>query len=554
MNSDIDKSDLEKKEQKIASFDNGCPSSGQSVNEVEPNPIKRSKWFSWAYKLDALGVETRGIERILPEERAIMNDKKKHSKLRLFISVIGLWVSACGGLTSMSSFFLPSLQYDLNLRDSLVSGLISMCLGCVIPAFCSTMGPKSGCRQMVTARFLFGWWAVRIVALIVIISGLGWSVINCVVGGEVLAAFSNVSLAVGIVIISIISLVIAVFGIKIVLYFQNILAIPLIIISIMFYVVVCKRYSYIHETNTAIAEKNIDANTIRGNWLSFFTIGYSVTATWGSGASDYYILFPEETPWWQTFCVTFFATSLPTAFVGIISVICGAIAYSYQPWGSAYDKGGVGGLIFEAAKPWGNWGKLIVVFYYISLICNNIMNTYSCAFEFQLIDYRLSIIPRWCWAILVTVIYLVVSLAGREHLSEILSNFLPMLGYWTSIYITLLIEENLLFRFFSTFRRLHYREFGLDKECQDLVCDKRQLYNWEGYNNPRVITFGFASIIAFLAGVAGAVVGMNQVYWQGPIARKIGNYGGDIGFFLCIAFTCVSYPGLRYVELKLCGK
>lgn len=516
---------------------------------------KSSRWISWVYKVDSFGIETRGIERVPPEERELLAQKKKHSKLRQFLNVLGLWVAACGGLTSMSSFFLPTLLFYLNFRDSLVSGLVSMIVGCLVPAYCSTMGAKSGCRQMVTAKFLFGCWGVRIVAIIVIISSLGWSVVNCVLGGEVLAALSGVPLSIGVVVISIISLVVAVFGIKIVLKFQNIIAIPITIASMLFYVVVCKKYDYIKVTNEVLAEKNQSAATVRGNWLSFFTIGYSVTATWGAGASDYYILFPENTPSWQVFLITFTGISVPTTFVALISIICGTIAYSYKPWNDAYLEFGVGGLINEACKPWGNFGKVIVVLLYISLVCNNIMNTYSSAFEFQLIDPKLAHIPRWCWAILCTIIYLVISLVGREHLSTILGNFLPMLAYWISMYITILLEENFIFRRPKRTRRLHYREFQEEAIEETEQSDgKYYLYNWDCWNKPGLITFGIAALVSFAIGIVGAVVGMNQVYWQGWIARKIGDYGGDIGFWICMAFTGITYPLLRYIELKYYGK
>lgn len=516
---------------------------------------KSSRWISWVYKVDSLGIETRGIERVTPEERELLAQKKKHSKIRQFLNVLGLWVAACGGLTSMSSFFLPTLLFYLNFRDSLVSGLVSMIVGCLVPAYCSTMGAQSGCRQMVTAKFLFGCWGVRIVAIIVIISSLGWSVVNCVLGGEVLAALSGVPLSVGVVIISIISLVVAVFGIKIVLRFQNIIAIPITIASILFYVVVCKKYDYFNVTNEMLAKENQSAATVRGNWLSFFTIGYSVTATWGAGASDYYILFPENTPSWQVFLITFIGISVPTTFVALISIICGTIAYSYKPWNDAYLEFGVGGLINEACKPWGNFGKLIVVLLYISLVCNNIMNTYSSAFEFQLIDPKLASIPRWCWAILCTIIYLVISLVGREHLFTILGNFLPMLAYWISMYITILLEENFIFRHPKSTRRLHYREFEKDTtEETEQSNGEYYLYNWDCWNKPRLITFGIAALVSFAIGIVGAVVGMNQVYWQGWIARKIGDYGGDIGFWICMAFTGITYPFLRYMELRYYGK
>ena len=120
-------------------------------------------------RLDALGVEIRGIQRIPAYERGTSKQ---------FLSVAGLWLSAAGGLSSMSSYFLGPLLFELTFRQSLVSGLVSMAIGCAVAAYLSTMGPQSGCRQMVTARYLFGWYFVKFVSLASIIGVMGWSIVN----------------------------------------------------------------------------------------------------------------------------------------------------------------------------------------------------------------------------------------------------------------------------------------------------------------------------------------------------------------------------------------
>lgn len=500
---------------------------------------KSPRYLGWMYRLDNFGIEVRGIERVLPEER------QNASRLRLFVSVLGLWFAGCGGVTTMSSFFLPTLFYSLNMKMSLIAGLVGMNIGNLIPAYCSTMGPKSGCRQMVTARFLFGQWGVKFVALICIIGGIGWSVVNCVVGGQILLAISGTELSVGIVVITVASLVIGVLGIRVLLQFQTILAIPTNLAILLYYIVVCKRTGWISEANTMVNDLDLSTLTQTGHFLSFFTVAYSVTATWGSCASDYYILFPDNTPSSQVFWVTYLGIAIPSNFAAVVGTMAGTIAYSYTPWADAYNTYGIGGLLAAGFEPWGKFGKFVVVIMFISLICNTVMNTYSCAFEFQLIDTKLAIVPRWMWATVISVIYLVLSLAGKEHLSTILGNVLPMLGYWISMYIVLLLEENLLFRNSFT-RLLHFNEFDEDSQYY--------MYNWNNWNKPKNITLGLASAAAFCCGVGGAVLGMNQVYYIGVLARKIGADGGDIGMWLCMGFTGVTYPILRYVELKSFGR
>lgn len=492
------------------------------------------RFVRWMYSLDKLGVEARGIERVDPDERS-------KGSLSQFVSVLGLWFAGCGGITTMSSFYLATVLFGLDTKQAFISGLIGMNVGCLVPAYCSTMGPQSGCRQMVTARFLFGIWGVKVVAVICILGGIGWSVVNCVVGGQILLAISGTSLAVGIVVIAVGSLVVGVFGIRVLLRFQTVLAFPTNLSILLYYIVVCKKTSYLSETNAEVAAFGYDSLTNTGHWLSFFTIAYSVTATWGSCASDYYILFPADTSGWKVFWVTFFGIAVPSNFAAVVSLLAGSIAYSYTPWTEAYDQYGVGGVIAAGFTPWGKFGKFVVVIMFLSLVCNTIINTYSAAFEFQLIDTRLAKVPRWIWALLVSVAYLVISLAGREHLSTIIGNVLPMLGYWISIYITLLLEENFFFRSAYT-KPMHLVEFG-----DDMLIEQ---YNWKCWNRPMLITFGLASSGAFLAGVAGAVLGMNQVYFIGPILKKIGADGGDVGMWLAMAFCGATYPLFRWLELK----
>jgi purine-cytosine permease-like protein len=56
------------------------------------------------------------------------------------------------------------------------------------------------------------------------------------------------------------------------------------------------------------------------------------------------------------------------------------------------------------------------------------------------------------------------------------------------------------------------------------------------YDSPSRLPLGIAGILAGCCGVAGAVVGMGQVYYTGPIAKKIGMFGADLGFEVSLPF------------------
>lgn len=47
---------------------------------------------------------------------------------------------------------------------------------------------------------------------------------------------------------------------------------------------------------------------------------------------------------------------------------------------------------------------------------------------------------------------------------------------------------------------------------------------------------------------------MNQTWYMGVLAQKIGDYGGDIGFELAAGFTFIGYMIARPLEKKHFGR
>lgn len=84
-----------------------------------------------------------------------------------------------------------------------------------------------------------------------------------------------------------------------------------------------------------------------------------------------------------------------------------------------------------------------------------------------------------------------------------------MLSYWTAFFIVVTLEEHVLFR----------RRSG-----------PLGGYNLDDYDTPSKLPLGVAGVLAGCIGAAGAVVGMAQTYYVGPIAAKLGPFGGDLGF------------------------
>lgn len=188
--------------------------------------------------------------------------------------------------------------------------------------------------------------------------------------------------------------------------------------------------------------------------------------------------------------------------IGLASGITNNPAYS-----AAYSSSaGAGALIVQGFSPVNTFGKFCSVVIALGLIGNTIAPTYCAGVDFQVLGRYAEKVPRVLWTTVAVVIYTVCALAGRGHLSEIFTNFLALMGYWVAIWFGILLEERYFFRRGSGY------------------------YNWDAWNEPSKLPIGIAGFIAFGVGWVGAVLCMAQVWYIGPLAGLVGDYGADVCF------------------------
>lgn len=169
----------------------------------------------------------------------------------------------------------------------------------------------------------------------------------------------------------------------------------------------------------------------------------------------------------------------------LLGVGLGSGALVDTQWANAYDIS-AGALVVESLSPLGTFGNFCAVILSLGLIANNIPGTYSAALGFQLLGRWFRLVPRWFWVIVSVIIYTICACVGRNHLFDIFEDFLALMGYWTIMWTTMTLEEQLIFR----------RKTG---------------YNWDDWNKPSRLPLGIAACIAFCIGWVGAVLCMWQV-------------------------------------------
>lgn len=270
-----------------------------------------------------------------------------------------------------------------------------------------------------------------------------------------------------------------------------------------------------------------------GSMLSFIALNFSNASGWCSIASDYYVNYPAKTDSWKIFFLTLFGVLIPTSFVCIIGAALGNVAISnaevYPVLGDAYTNYGLGGLLRESYHPLG-FSKFCLVLLVFTVIGNNVAVNYSSGLSLQLLGHYFHAIPRFIWSFLNALVIIVLAIAGRQHLSTIVSNFVSLLGYWTVSFTLILLIEDKFFR----------RTNG---------------YNLNVWDLPSKLPWGLAAVMALLCGYCcGGVTGMAQTWYIGPIAAKFGGFGGDVGVYLSGVITIVVYFPARWYERKITGR
>ncbi|KAG1736972.1 permease for cytosine/purines, uracil, thiamine, allantoin-domain-containing protein [Suillus lakei] len=471
-------------------------------------------------RLFASGVEARGVERVPENQR-----ESKNAWNNLL-----MWWSVNAVLTTIPVGVLAQSIFTLSFGNAVATILCFGALGGIATAFIATLGPITGLRTMVITRFSSGYFGGTIYSVLNIFTQLGFSTTAVILGGQTLANINpgTLPLVVGIIIIGVCCLIPCFIGYDMVHVYERYAWIVTSVIMLFLWGLGGKAGYDIK------AQKPFEdtGRALSADILSFGGIVFGSFSGWAPVAADYNCRLPADTPPMRVFLLTFFGLFIPICFVEILGAALMTI--TDPAYIAAFADGSTGGLIAQVLSPWGHFGQFILVLLALSVIANNIPNTYSTGLSIQALGRPFAIIPRFFWVFLAFVIYTVAGVAGREHFSAILSNFLSILSYWTAFFIVIVAEEHFIFR----------RKNG-----------PLGGYNLYDYDTPSKLPPGIAGILAMCLGIAGAVVGMSEVWYTGPLGKMAGaTYGADLGFELAAAFSAVTYPPLRALEIKLTGR
>ncbi|KAI9373084.1 hypothetical protein BJX61DRAFT_533479 [Aspergillus egyptiacus] len=477
------------------------------------NATCKTRYQRWAENVK--GLEVRGIEPVPLEERQkVSNSGSFH--------ILLTWFSMGLALNNMVVGTIGTVAMQLSFLDAALCAVFGSFLGCIAIGYMCTWGPKSGHRTLIVSRYLMGFNPSKACCFLNMLTNMGYGMMSATVGGQLLSKLSGgaVSVVVGIIIVAIASLTVATFGMHLFQYYERYAWFP----QLMVFAIMLGSAGPEFDFGQVTVWSGEQSNAKR---LAFFSLCLSSAISWLPGAADYHVYYSPQTGAWRIWSMTTTGIGLAMGFTLLLGVGLGTGVAHNPRWATIYD-GSPGSLVLAGYNRLGAFGKFCAFINVLTIVSNNAPGSYSMAMNFQMLGDFWRKIPRPVFTTISTAIYTACAIGGRDSLYDIFKNLVPMIGYWIIIWFTIVVQSHVLFN--------RGREF-----------------DWSAWNNPQKLPVGYAATAAFLIGWAGAIVGMNQVYYTGPIAEAIAG-GCDLGIWLGIGFAAVAFPPLRVLELLAVGR
>ncbi|KAF9893602.1 hypothetical protein FE257_010914 [Aspergillus nanangensis] len=430
------------------------------------------------------GLETRGIEPVPIDERLPSTSNN-------YIQIFLLWLSSSlTGNNILVGLYGPSF-YGLNWTDAAICAVFGVFLGSFAVGYMSTWGPRSGNRTLVMTRYFVGYYLSKVFCVLNILTMLGYAMVNDILGGQIIFTISNghTGISAGIIIVAVISWFIATVGMHIFqLYSRYAWIIQLSVLSVM---VGCAGPSF--DTSSPVESSPPSAS----QRLSFVSLCFASAITWSPSSADYFVYFPPSTKPWRMFLAASTGMGLAMTLTALLGIGLATGIPTNPVWSNAADVS-QGSLLAVSFAPLHSFGHVCAVMVLLSAVSNNIPCTYSAGLNLQMMLGRYGpSIPRPVLTTIEVVVHTVCAIVAHRYLREIIENFLPLMSYWIVIWLAVCMEEVWIFQ------------------------PRNRDVDWTVWNSPRKLPMGLAAAASFVFGCLGAVLGMSQSYFTGPIARAL---------------------------------
>lgn len=493
------------------SFEKSLEDSGQS----EAPEVSMSFFDKWASKLNA---ETKGVDLVLDDEKTDAS----------VWNAASMWLSANLVIATFALGALGVTTFSLSFFQCIMVIIFFSILGAAPVAFFSIFGVRLGLRQMILSKFLLGNYGMRIFAFINMVACVGWGAVNIMASAQLLHIVNNGALPpwAGCLILIICTILVTFFGYHVIHFYERWSWVPNIAI---FIAIICRMAM----SGNFTWGTTVGGQTTAGNVLSFGGTIFGFATGWTTYASDYTVYQPRNANAYRIFFGIMIGLTLPLIFTLTLGAACATGTLTNSKWADLYSSGSVGGLVYGVLveDSLHGFGQFLCVLLALSTVANNVPNMYSVAMSAQAFSSYMKKIPRVVWTVAANFITLAICIPAYYKFEDVMENFMNLIGYYLAIYESMCLSEHFIWN-----------------------KGRWSAYQYERYLDNSAYPVGWAGVFGFCCGCAGVVLGMDQVWYAGVVGRKIGEYGGDIGFEMAAAFAFIGFNLMRILEKKYTGR
>ncbi|KAH6984455.1 cytosine-purine permease [Ilyonectria sp. MPI-CAGE-AT-0026] len=482
--------------------------SSASVDEGDATHLPKSP-LAWVRGKLTGSVEARGIDPVPVEERSDKNG----------LSLFAVWFTANCSLLPITTGISGPLVFGIGLPISSLIIVLTSLVFMIPVAWIGTIGPKTGMRQIVQTRYYFGFDLVLIVAILQLATLTGYTIITSIVSGQTLTALSegSLSLAVGIVLTVIVALFVSFMGYNFLHYFEQ--------------------YSWIPSMVALIVTVGVGGKSLRAQTqptspsvqaiMSFISLCASLCISWAAIVSDYSVYISPDVSRYRTFTFVYAGYCIPSILLMVLGAAIGGAVPNNPSWVEANNAYSVGGVMYAMVSSSGNFGKFIAVLLAFSVMGNTACSLYSISLSMQSLHSILVRVPRYIFTLVISAIVIPVAIVAAANFYASLTNFLGVIGYWTSIYVGISLTEHYYFR---------KGDYG-----------SYEMLDW---NMRQKLPVGIAALATSALSVGLIIPSMSTAWYVGPIAIRTGDIGVEVGMVL----GCLLYIPLRTLERRIIGR
>lgn len=485
----------------VSTQEAGRPSSSYHVE----NFSQRLK--SWVLKQ---GLHSHGIEPTTLDQR---------TDTRVY-QMFFLWFSANLDIQAFAAASVAPAVFGLGIRTSFLVVIIVDFVACIVPAYFAVFGPRLGMHGVVMSRFSWGYYGGLIPSFFNLCTMQGYLIINCIIGGQTLAASSShLDATLGIVIIGLIALLVTFSGYQVLHWYETIAWIPNVVGMIVMAAVGSKSLATLPLGDPSPATA-----------ASIMTFAAALAAGiigWSPIVPDYGIFHDHQARGISVFLYTYLGLLLSSLPIHLLGVSFTAGALYIPEWNAGLgEDNNVGGLVGAIFAPTGNFGKALLVLMALTTPSASTPTMHSVCTSLMTFSPVFAKVPRCFIAIVSTAILIPVAIIGAKRFFDTLLQVLSLMGYWLGPFVAIVLTEHFVFR----------RTWS---SYQPSVA-------WNNPSHPNLAR-GLAAVFTFTVAIGLIILCMDQQWWTGPVA----NSGtGDIAMLVSFGSSVVTYYITRSIELR----